>query len=360
VLLGLLLVSCSVSSPGVERGAASPQALLDALAAAERDGDTVAVRALIDPAAPTSFVSAELARTANLRAVPLSEWRYRLDGDPAAGGIVDATLEYAITGADTEFARRPLQVDLVQKGSTWLLGGLADRPGARTYRGPWDFGRIASTKGGDRAIVLAHPAWERLSGDVARMLPAATEDVVTAVGGDWQGNVVVFLAASEGEYVALGGTKGNAATTVSDSREAGQRIVLSPGARSKLDRAELGVVLRHELVHVATRARTVDQTPLWVTEGFADWVAYGGAGQVEAQDGDFPDDAAFAGRDANRAYASARSVFAYANETCGGRRAVGLFDALAAGTPVADAIADVCGVSEVDFRDSWREWTLHT
>ena len=108
VLLGLMLTACSMSGGSIERGAATPQALLDALAAAERGGDTKAVRDLIDSDAPTSFVSAELARTANLRSLPLSVWRYRIDSGPADAGAVAATFEYAFTGADVSPAERPI------------------------------------------------------------------------------------------------------------------------------------------------------------------------------------------------------------------------------------------------------------
>ena len=208
---------------------------------------------------------------------------------------------------------------------------------------------MESKAAGNRALVLAHPGFERLSGDVARILPTAIDEVAAAVGGDWQRNAVVFLTASDAEYAVLGGAQGVAATTVSDSLETGQRIILAPEARSKLDREALRVVIRHELVHVATRSRTLPETPLWVTEGFADYVAYGNSGVVEVQRGEVPDDAAFAGPDANHAYASARSVFAFVDEQCGERAAVRFYDALAAGTPLSEVTTSVCGIDEDGF-----------
>lgn len=360
VLLGLVLAACSVGDNGTEPGASTPQALLDALAEAERAGDTGEVRSLIDPDAPTSFVSAELSRTAGVRELPLSVWRYRIDGDAATGSKVKATFEYALEGADEVPVRRPMEIELVQRGSSWLLGGFADVAGEQTYRGPWDFGRIAVQRAGDRAVVVAHPGWERLSNDVVRLLPAVIDDVAAAVGGDLQRNVAVFLTSNDSEYVALGGTKGVAAATISDDGAAGQRIVMAPEARSKLNREALRVVIRHELVHVATRSRTVPDTPLWVTEGFADFVAFSTSGVVEPQSGGIPEDAAFAGPDANRAYATARTVFAFVDEQCGDRSAVRFYDALAGGAPLAEVTENVCGLDEAGFLQSWREWTLHT
>ena len=43
------------------------------------------------------------------------------------------------------------------------------------------------------------------------------------------------------------------------------------------------IVLTHETTHVATRTVTSAATPTWLSEGFADWVAYRGARESPAQ-----------------------------------------------------------------------------
>jgi hypothetical protein len=43
------------------------------------------------------------------------------------------------------------------------------------------------------------------------------------------------------------------------------------------------VVLTHETTHVATRADTTAATPLWLSEGYADWVGYRGTGRTPAE-----------------------------------------------------------------------------
>jgi hypothetical protein len=40
------------------------------------------------------------------------------------------------------------------------------------------------------------------------------------------------------------------------------------------------VVLTHETTHVATRLSTTASTPLWLSEGVADWVAYRDSGRT--------------------------------------------------------------------------------
>ncbi len=52
------------------------------------------------------------------------------------------------------------------------------------------------------------------------------------------------------------------------------RVVVNPEGWAELSAAGRGVVLTHEVTHVATRAATSARTPLWLSEGFADWAAY--------------------------------------------------------------------------------------
>ncbi|NGO15529.1 hypothetical protein G5C60_50150, partial [Streptomyces sp. HC44] len=61
------------------------------------------------------------------------------------------------------------------------------------------------------------------------------------------------------------------------------RIVVNPDAYGVLSDFGRQVVLTHETTHVATRARTTAATPLWLSEGYADWVGYRGTGRTPAE-----------------------------------------------------------------------------
>jgi hypothetical protein len=52
------------------------------------------------------------------------------------------------------------------------------------------------------------------------------------------------------------------------------RIVINPEAYGQLSAQGRQVVVTHETVHVASRTHTGAATPLWLSEGFADWVGY--------------------------------------------------------------------------------------
>ena len=70
-----------------------------------------------------------------------------------------------------------------------------------------------------------------------------------------------------------------AATTDGQSGPLGtagaDRVVLSPDAFQRLTAQGRRVVVTHELTHVATRATTTAHLPPWLSEGFAEYVAWG-------------------------------------------------------------------------------------
>jgi hypothetical protein len=59
----------------------------------------------------------------------------------------------------------------------------------------------------------------------------------------------------------------------------GQRLVLNPAALHRLSPIGLGIVVRHEVTHIASAASTGPSSPRWLVEGFADYVGNRGSGQ---------------------------------------------------------------------------------
>src|SRR5690349_11360569 len=97
-------------------------------------------------------------------------------------------------------------------------------------------------------------------------LGTAAAGVTAFWGPDWPHNVVIVVAGTDDQFrVLAGGGNDIAATTTA------QRIVFAPGA-ADMSRTALRIVLRHELFHYASRARTAADAPRWLTEGVADYV----------------------------------------------------------------------------------------
>ncbi len=150
-----------------------------------------------------------------------------------------------------------------ERAPIWLAAGLLTRRGPRTL--------VAATAPATPARVdrLVREA----AGSITRVLP------------DWRGDLVAYVPGTVREFDALLGTRpgeyqGIAAvtTTVDGSHDvrAPTAIVVNPQVFDGLGPIGAHVVVTHEATHVATHAAVV-ALPLWVAEGFADYVAIGAA-----------------------------------------------------------------------------------
>jgi len=256
--------------------------------------------ATIDPQADPAFVTAQRELFGNLDGVPLSHWSYQLSPTgslPVPQGLRDAgeyyaprtTLRYALTGIDAEPTSRPMAYLYVRRAGGWLLASdtALDATGEKTWRGPWDFGpcKVLTVASG---LLLGHPGtYDRAFDEYAVELDAAVASVAAVWGTGWSQRVAVLLPGTVDEMRALVGTSFNvdgiAAAAVADKVDVangvavGQRVVLNPSLTTKLSPVARRIVLRHEITHVAARASTVDGAPMWLLEGFADYVGYRGS-----------------------------------------------------------------------------------
>ncbi len=283
------------------------QDLLNRWAKAVRSGDDAALAALFDAGAAPEFLAAEVRRSRNLAGVPLADWGYEIGSGPETpvpGDIAErlqatdvwaphVLLRYGIAGADTASTRKPVSLVVARRGEEWKLvsDGALPQYDRSTWRGPWDFGPVVArsvpTDGGV-SVVLGHP-WQQDRVDaIAAELVTAVPAVTEVWGPQWPRRALVLVTAGQEEFTEQVGHQHSgsdiAAVAVSDAvtpgsdTVTGQRIVFSPTAGERLTEASRRAVLRHELTHVAARSTTVDGSPMWVLEGFADYVGHRGSG----------------------------------------------------------------------------------
>lgn len=285
------------------------QLLLDRWAAAVRGADDRTLAQLFDSRADPGFLDSERTRARNLAAVPLADWGYEITNDPAPTvppGVlarVDAdevwsppvNLRYALAGADPVPTTRPVGLVVARRGGIWRL--VSDTAvtdyGRSTWRGPWDFGPVIA-RSVPAGVVLGHPAHARDVDTLAAELDPAVASVTDFWGPLWQQRAAVFLPDTAEELKALVGPDFSggeiAAVAIADDVDRtrhtarGQRVVFNPATIGQLTDLSRRVVLRHELTHVAARAVTAPQTPVWLAEGFADYSGYRGSG-VSLADG---------------------------------------------------------------------------
>ncbi|CAM5737028.1 Lipoprotein OS=Streptomyces tendae OX=1932 GN=GUR47_11800 PE=4 SV=1 [Streptomyces tendae] len=138
------------------------------------------------------------------------------------------------------------------------------------------------------------------------------------------------------------------------------------------------MVLTHETTHVATRADTTSATPLWLSEGYADWVGYRDSARAAAEaapeladavaGGEVParlpadEDFGFTAdaKELARAYEGGWLACRMIAEQWGEDRLDAFYRSVGAhgerAGAVEDAMRKVLGTTQEDFTARWREY----
>ncbi|WP_327428096.1 hypothetical protein [Streptomyces sp. NBC_01236] len=283
VLLLAVLVGCGGRAPS-DTAAAAVQRVLDRRAVAVLDRDEPAYRATDQSAAGT-------AEFANLGAVPLTVWSYHLTALHRSGdrATADAELRYRIKGYDTAPVTAARTLSLTRTDGSWRVA--SDEPAKKSGEQLWEQGAVTVVRGAHSLVLGVGQTGERLRA-YADLADHAVPAVSQAWGTDWSRHVVVLVPKSlEGMAGLLGapasGYRGIAAVTTGEAggsaKAPADRIIVNPDAYGNLGGFGKQVVLTHETTHVATRAHTTAATPLWLSEGYADWVGYRGSGRTAMQ-----------------------------------------------------------------------------
>lgn len=192
----------------------------------------------------------------------------------------DVKVDYAIPGFDRAPARTTLSYTFVRRGGTVRIVDIEPADGQRMPI--WLLGRLEVARSA-RTLVAATTA--AVADRVSRQLHRAVRDVEEVLPS-WSGKLVAYIPGNSSQLEAVlaaapGSYDGIAAvtTTVDGSVRADAPVAIVVNAAVFDDLGPIGshVVMTHESTHVATGAALVAM-PLWVAEGFADYV---GVGSVE-------------------------------------------------------------------------------
>ena len=268
------------------------QRVLDRQARAVAEADPDGYLRTVDPASPT-FRGQQRRLVRNLLRLPLTDFAYRVtavrtlgDAQDAPGRVqVTAELRYRLRGYDRAPVRAREELTLVERRGRWYLTA----PPAAAPQGTrqlWEQGDLTVVRGRHSLVLGVGRGTAAL-----RALAAQADRAVPAVAAlwphDWEHRVVVEAPATLRDMAELldgsaASYRGIAAVTTGQaSRSASvpaDRIVINPEAYEALGEDARQVVLTHEATHVATRRHTSASTPMWLSEGFADWAGYRGAG----------------------------------------------------------------------------------
>ncbi|MEV2233249.1 hypothetical protein AB0H69_32385 [Streptomyces phaeochromogenes] len=295
--MGVLLAALTASAgcgggSGTDSASGDVQRVLDTRAAAVRDGSE---REFVATQAPATLAAGEraAARTEfrNLRGVPLADWTYRVTGLHRSGdrATADAELRYRIEGYDKAPIVTARTLSLARADGRWYV--TADRPAKDSSQQLWEQGAVMAVRG-EHSLVLGVGRPRDALRHYAELADRAVPAVREAWGENWSRRVVVLVPKSlDGMAGLLGapasGYRGIAAVTTGEAggsaKAPADRIIVNPDAYGVLGAFGRQVVLTHETTHVATRASTSAATPLWLSEGYADWVGYRGTGRTAQQ-----------------------------------------------------------------------------
>jgi hypothetical protein len=206
--------------------------------------------------------------------------------------------------------------------------------------------------------------------DLAAVLPESDRDESWRV-------VVPSTGAQASALLARGSSGLGAAAAVtstldaSGSRGAPDLVVLNPDVFGGLPPAAAQLVLTHEAVHAVTGAASVG-LPLWVAEGFADYVALR-AGRVPLRRAAaqllatvrrsgpprrLPVAEDFAGHRSGETYEAAWLAFRLLGERSGDDAVVAFYLSVLAGTAVGRALDSAVGLTPAGLTSAWRRYLV--
>lgn len=381
------------AAEGVRRAAAG-QSVLQKMADAVLNESRGSFLSTVDPDAKAFDEQARTIYT-NLGKLPLATFQLRyVSDDPGAlppdrqaqlGGteswLAQVEVSWQLTGYDSKPARETLPVTFVTRDGTTYAASFSERFVAGQRRPIWALGSIDVAKGDDSLVISLDS--QKDADDYAVVADRAVESVSRVWGKNWKQKAVVYLPAKQSEMEYVLGAQPNTYTQIAavtmaelDSPQVGApvRIVANPKLFEELGKQGRRIVLTHETTHVASTA-TASPVPLWLAEGFADYVAFTAvsvqdesaakelfkavrAGKVPKT---LPPPEAFAASSADlpQAYESGWLACRLISEREGQSKLVKFYRAVHASkspTGLADAFRTVLGTTEAEFTADWQKY----
>jgi hypothetical protein len=363
---------------------------VDGLARAALTDDRSAFLGLVSDRDPTFASRARLLYT-NLSTMPLTELTFTPEpGEQSLSAdrqerlgpdawVQSVLVSWRLTADDRSALHRVSLTFVAESGETRLAGtfdGPAPAPPAQQpswWRGP------LSVREQDRVTVLAGSGQpvDRWSA-VVRSASAAVRRDLPAPVPDELDDVVVEVPATPADFAAvLGQPAERYAAIAAVAHQVGEgdrpplRVVINPRSGTLVGADQLAEIIRHEIVHLATRSPE-SPAPLWAVEGLAEWVALRDRpGAASSGTADLlsavrrngpprslpPDEAFAAGQvDLNRAYAEAWLACRYIAETYSVADLGRLYAELDRGRSLDDAGRAVLGVEAAELTRGWRRF----
>jgi hypothetical protein len=362
------------------------QALLDRRAKAVREKNKTAFMADVDRT-DASFVRKQELEYDNLTKLPLVEFTYQLEEFVQYDELISTQLRgrfrsmvrapgvdvrYRIDGVDGTPVATPWVPVFGFTGGGWRVVGEAN--GKQLPLGingqPWDAGAIAVVT--SRRVVAVMSAEDAgRAPTLLKMSESALDRVAAVRPNGWAGKVLVTAVQDSAIFDTYFGDSPDRVNQVAaiavpyyslvpawhrEARYTATRVVFNP-SQLTADDVELAHDLTHEFTHAAMGPVTSDHTPLWLVEGFAEYVPFK-TEHVSTQalhrvlsglsSGSLPDSTTFYNEPRN--YVLGWLACRLIAETYGEAKLVQLYENLSNGS--AD-LRQTLGVDEATFTKQW-------
>jgi hypothetical protein len=330
----------------------------------------------------TQTAAAKAPQFARLAALPVTRWVYEIRSLDPGKDVDTAVLDVGLHlryDVDTTDAVIHERVTVRHGASGWLV--VAESTTGRRAQ-PWELGVLTAVHG-KRSLVIGIDTATSALRSYAALVDATVPDVNAVWGTDWNQRPVLVVPHTVAQLGrALGRTPasldGYAAVTTGEVRADDDavpalRVWLNTPSMAGLSALGREVVVRHELTHVATDAPGTPDVPLWLEEGFAEYVGYRGSGigltdelreLLRAQrsgsaPAKLPSQETFDGSDVDLAYEGADLACRVIAEKYGQKQLVRLYRLTVAGTGTEEAnleaaLRTVTGSGTAALETAWH------
>jgi hypothetical protein len=344
-------------------------------AVTDRDGQAAAALAPGDDPDARDLLSAVTANAEALRVGDFSA-RYVDDVsavDDAGGWEAAVDMTWRFDGFDRDPVHEEVLVGFEESGGSVGITSF----GGGDRRSPlWLSGPVEVRRSG-RSLVLATTSADA---DLVASRADAAVPVVRDVLPHWPGRLVVevpgseagldaALAADPGTYTNIAAVTTSVDGTLTPASQV--HVFVNPDVYDDLEPVGGQVVMSHEATHLATRAPLTTGVPLWLLEGFADYVALHAvdlpitttAGQIIQQvkrqgtpdhlpgEAEFDEGATHLGA----SYESAWVACLVLADTGGQAAVVRLYEQVSRGQDLDGRLRQLFGLTEAELTTRWRQ-----
>jgi hypothetical protein len=374
LVVGVVVWSTTRSHEYVAPRPAAPTVSADPVGAGR------ALRDLVDRVRSGDASSAGIAGTVvrNAAALHVTDFTARYiteDGGVQADGswTAEVSMTWQFAGFDARRVSEEVAVGFGRGGHGVTITGFGGSGGRTPV---WLSGPVHVRRTDDTLVVVRGGAAEAAKFDrlartavatVRRVIPWQRPRLVLEVPAGEAG-LEAALAADPDSYRDVAAVT----TTVDGSTDSADpvHVFVNPDVIGTLDSVGAQVVVSHEATHAATGAATNSHLPMWLSEGFADYVALRDvrlplsttAGQILAQvrehgppahlpgQAEFNAQSSQFGAEYEAAWLACRTL----GELGGQRALVSLYDRVAAGRPLDATMRAVFGFGVGEFTTTWQ------